>query len=164
MSASLPPPHEIQRRNRRTRRTTPVSLCRFCVFYVDRRARSVSEKEEHAPSRPASSAKSGHYSKINARGARLLGARSPLFGRAPGRRDRGRALNQAFRRRFSGFGWTREPWSSARAPRRAARLAAPSARSAGTAAPSRSSRTTARTGADRPAATDRSRDTRRWRG
>jgi hypothetical protein len=47
--------------------------------------RSVSEKQEHAPSRPASPAKNKHNSKIAARLARLLGARSALFGRAPSR-------------------------------------------------------------------------------
>jgi ATP-dependent helicase HrpB len=48
---------------------------------------SVSEKQEHAPSRPASPAKDSHNSKIVARAARLPGARSPLPGRAPGRID-----------------------------------------------------------------------------
>jgi putative ABC transport system permease protein len=46
--------------------------------------RSVSEKREHAPSRPASPANISHNVKITARVARLLGARSPFFGRAPG--------------------------------------------------------------------------------
>jgi ankyrin repeat protein len=44
---------------------------------------SVSEKQEHAPSRPASPAKNNHDSRIAARVARLLGARSPFLGRAP---------------------------------------------------------------------------------
>src|SRR5438128_1630389 len=45
---------------------------------------SVSEKQEHAPSRPASPAKNSHKSNISARVVRLLGAGSPLLGRAPG--------------------------------------------------------------------------------
>jgi hypothetical protein len=51
-------------------------------------ARSVSVKQEHAPSKPASPAKNSHKSKITARVARLLGARSPLLGRAPRERHR----------------------------------------------------------------------------
>src|SRR5436190_16355403 len=45
--------------------------------------RSVSERQAHAPSRPASPAKSHHKSEITARVAHLLGARSPSPGRAP---------------------------------------------------------------------------------
>jgi hypothetical protein len=46
--------------------------------------RSVSEKQEHAPSRPASPATNSDNSEIDARAARLPGARSPLVERAPG--------------------------------------------------------------------------------
>jgi probable rRNA maturation factor len=44
---------------------------------------SVSGKQEHPPGRPASPAKNSPDSKITARVARLLGARSALLGRAP---------------------------------------------------------------------------------
>ena len=47
--------------------------------------RSVSEKSEHAPSRPASPAKMPVIRGNTARAARLLGARGTLLGRAPRR-------------------------------------------------------------------------------
>jgi hypothetical protein len=46
-------------------------------------ARSVSEKQEHAVSRPAPPVTDSPISKITARAARLLGGRPPLLGRAP---------------------------------------------------------------------------------
>ena len=46
-------------------------------------SRSVSEKREHAPSRPASPAKTSSIRGMTARVARLLGARAALLGRAP---------------------------------------------------------------------------------
>jgi hypothetical protein len=46
--------------------------------------RSVSEKREHAPSRPASPANNSDNLEIDARAARLPGARSPLVEGAPG--------------------------------------------------------------------------------
>jgi hypothetical protein len=62
-------------------RVFPYSTIRRAI---DRIApRSVSEREEHAPSRPASPAKDRQNSTIKARVARLLGARSPLLRRAP---------------------------------------------------------------------------------
>jgi predicted transcriptional regulator len=51
-------------------------------------ARSVAEKSEHAPSRPASPAENAGNSKTAARVGRPLGARSQLLERAPRRRDR----------------------------------------------------------------------------
>ena len=60
-----------------------VFFAYFLWLYKEVAPRSVSEKQEHAPSRPASPAKDSHNSKIVARVARLLGARSPLLGRAP---------------------------------------------------------------------------------
>src|SRR5437899_4330151 len=45
--------------------------------------RSVSEKCEHAPSRPAPPAKNGRNSPVIPREARLLGAREALLRRAP---------------------------------------------------------------------------------
>jgi uncharacterized integral membrane protein (TIGR00698 family) len=51
---------------------------------VQRTTRSVSEKQEHAPGRPASPPKDSHDLKISARVARPPGARSALLGRAPG--------------------------------------------------------------------------------
>ena len=56
----------------------------LALFAIARRSRSVSEKWEHAPSRPASPAKTPMIRRITARVARLLGARSALLGRAPG--------------------------------------------------------------------------------
>jgi 3-oxoacyl-[acyl-carrier-protein] synthase-3 len=50
------------------------------------RSRSVSEKPEHAPRRPASPAEYGFNPKKSARVARLPGARPRLLGRAPGAR------------------------------------------------------------------------------
>ncbi len=47
-------------------------------------ARSVSENDEDAPSRPAPPAKNGPNSQVVPREARLLGARDALLGRAPG--------------------------------------------------------------------------------
>jgi hypothetical protein len=66
-----------------TRHTNAIVLLMLPLFGVA--SRSVSEKQEHAPSRPASPAENNHHSKIAARVARLPGARSALVGRAPGR-------------------------------------------------------------------------------
>src|SRR5712691_10145590 len=49
-----------------------------------RHTRSVSEKCEHTPSRPAPPAKNGRNSQVIPREARLLGAREALLRRAPG--------------------------------------------------------------------------------
>src|SRR5206468_2627928 len=66
---------------------------------------SVFEKQEHAPSRPASPAENSRNSKITARVARLLGARSRSLGRAPsaiGVGDAAHAASAASRRQPAG--------------------------------------------------------------
>jgi hypothetical protein len=61
------------------------SLCRIVADFLGQGlGRSVSEQSEHAPSRPAPPAKHRLNSQVVPREARLLGARAPLLGRAPG--------------------------------------------------------------------------------
>jgi hypothetical protein len=56
-------------------------------IFVAFATRSVSEKQEHAPSGPALPAKTRAIRSLIARVARLLGARSALVGRAPSDRE-----------------------------------------------------------------------------
>jgi hypothetical protein len=60
-------------------------------------AGSVSEKCEHAPSRPAPPQKNGPNSQVVPREARLLGAREPLLRRAPRSLDEGGVIAEAAR-------------------------------------------------------------------